>query len=268
MEGWVYNFAHSRHHRFVCHSSATAAAGSLFFSDTPGSKRSLAADLPNSSFKPIQLTSSQILVFDPTMKSHLAQLRAPSIHDLSTKSLKASPSSLACAPEPLLGNPKLFSTTLSSTSITNVTLADGSKSSIIGPGTLNIVSKLVATLGRWKKMTQKLIEDCLTTSEAEIEAIKQEVQRLPLLEKNVKKMHAMLTAMYQDHQRQLGGSKLTGIRTGKRKVRTEEVVEKEMDDREMSLSMETGAGQDQIKFKKLEMPVFNGEDLDGWFYRA
>ncbi|TYK08255.1 gypsy/ty3 element polyprotein [Cucumis melo var. makuwa] len=239
MEGWVYNFAHSRHHRFVCHSSATAAAGSLFFSDTPGSKRSLAADLPNSSFKPIQLTSSQILVFDPTMKSHLAQLRAPSIHDLSTKSLKASPSSLACAPEPLLGTLKL-----------------------------NIVSKLVATLGRWKKMTQKLIEDCLTTSEAEIEAIKQEVQRLPLLEKNVKKMHAMLTAMYQDHQRQLGGSKLTGIRTGKRKVRTEEVVEKEMDDREMSLSMETGAGQDQIKFKKLEMPVFNGEDLDGWFYRA
>ncbi|TYK05776.1 ty3-gypsy retrotransposon protein [Cucumis melo var. makuwa] len=76
-------------------------------------------------------------------------------------------------------------------------------------------------------------------------------------------MHAMLTAMYEDHQRQLGGSKLTGVSTGKRKVRTEEVVEEEADEAETSMSIETGAGQDRIKFKKLEMPVFNGEDLNG-----
>ncbi|TYK01506.1 gypsy/ty3 element polyprotein [Cucumis melo var. makuwa] len=91
-------------------------------------------------------------------------------------------------------------------------------------------------------MTQKLIEERLTASEAEIEAIKQEVQRLPILEKNVEKMHTMLTAMYEDRQRQLGGSELTEISTGKRK--------------------------DRIKFKKLEIPIFNGEDPDGWFHRA
>ncbi|TYK10338.1 Retrovirus-related Pol polyprotein from transposon 297 family [Cucumis melo var. makuwa] len=82
-------------------------------------------------------------------------------------------------------------------------------------------------------MTQKMIEDRLTTLEAEIEAIKQEVQRLPLLEKNLEKVNAMLSAIYEDRHRQLGG-----------------------------------AGQNRIKFKKLEMPVFNGEDPDGWFYRA
>ncbi|KAA0058078.1 gypsy/ty3 element polyprotein [Cucumis melo var. makuwa] len=32
--------------------------------------------------------------------------------------------------------------------------------------------------------------------------------------------------------------------------------------------METGAGQDRIKFKKLEISVFNGKDPDGWFHRA
>ena len=48
------------------------------------------------------LEASQNLVFDPAVMSHLAQLRAPSIHDLSTKLLKASPSSLTCAPKTLL----------------------------------------------------------------------------------------------------------------------------------------------------------------------
>ncbi|TYK28431.1 gypsy/ty3 element polyprotein [Cucumis melo var. makuwa] len=57
--------------------------------------------------------------------------------------------------------------------------------------------------------------------------------------------------------------------SGKRKVRTEEVVEEEIEEGETSLSMETGAGQDRIKFKKLEISVFNGKDPDGkglsWF---
>ncbi|KAA0057084.1 ty3-gypsy retrotransposon protein [Cucumis melo var. makuwa] len=117
-------------------------------------------------------------------------------------------------------------------------------------------------------MTQKMIEDRLTASEAEIEAIKQEVQRLPLLEKNLEKVHAMLSVIYEDRQRQAGGSELTGISTGKRKIRNEEVTEEEGEECETSLSVETGAGQERIKFKKLEMPVFNGEDPKGWFYRA
>ncbi|KAA0039531.1 ty3-gypsy retrotransposon protein [Cucumis melo var. makuwa] len=65
-------------------------------------------------------------------------------------------------------------------------------------GSLTLVSERVDNLGRWKKMTQKMIEDRLTASEAEIEAIKQEVQRLPLLEKNLEKMHTMLSAIYED----------------------------------------------------------------------
>ena len=66
-------------------------------------------------------------------------------------------------------------------------------------------------------MTQKMIEDRLTALEAEIEVIKQEVQRLPLVQKNLEKVHAMLSAIYEDRQRQLGGSEMTGISTGKRK---------------------------------------------------
>ena len=42
-------------------------------------------------------------------------------------------------------------------------------------------------------MTQKRIEERLDALEAEIEAIKKEVQRLPVLEKTMEKLHAMLT---------------------------------------------------------------------------
>ena len=133
-----------------------------------------------------------------------------------------------------------------------------------------MVSEPVDTLGRWKKITAKLIEERLAASEAEVEAIKQEVQRLPMLEKTVEKMHAMLTAMYEDCHRQTEGSELTGINTGKRKIRTEEIFKGEGDgeEGETSISVDTGVRQDRIKFKKLEMSVFSGEDPDGWFYRA
>ncbi|KAA0046072.1 gypsy/ty3 element polyprotein [Cucumis melo var. makuwa] len=57
-------------------------------------------------------------------------------------------------------------------------------------------------------------------------------------------MHAMLSAIYEDSERQLGGSKLTGISTGKRKLRTEDMAKEEMDEGETSLSVEIGAGQD------------------------
>ena len=40
-------------------------------------------------------------------------------------------------------------------------------------------------------MTQKLIKERLDASEAEIEAIKKEVQRIPVLEKMMERMHAM-----------------------------------------------------------------------------
>lgn len=43
-------------------------------------------------------------------------------------------------------------------------------------------------------------------------------------------------------------------------MRTEDVIEEEAgEEGETSLSTETRVGQDQIKFKKLEMPVFNGK---------
>ena len=90
-------------------------------------------------------------------------------------------------------------------------------------------------------MTQKMIEDRLTASEAEIEAIKQKDQRLPLLKKNLEKVHAMLSAIYEDRQRQLGGLKMTGISTGKRKLRNEDTAEEEGEEGETSLSVETGA---------------------------
>ena len=107
----------------------------------------------------------------------------------------------------------------------------------------------------------------MNASEAKIEAIKKEVQRLPILEKMMEKMHAMLTEMYEDRQRHQGGSKLTGVSIGKRKLRTDDIT-KGNEEGETSLSLKTGAGQDQIKILKLEMPVFNGEDPDGWIYRV
>ncbi|KAA0032325.1 Ty3/gypsy retrotransposon protein [Cucumis melo var. makuwa] len=80
-------------------------------------------------------------------------------------------------------------------------------------------------------------------------------------------MHAMLTEMYEDRQRRLGESKLIGVSTRKQKIRTEDLVEGD-EEGETSLSLETGAVQDRIKLRKLEMSVFNGEDPDGWIYRA
>uniref|UniRef100_A0A9I9E4B7 Gypsy/ty3 element polyprotein n=1 Tax=Cucumis melo TaxID=3656 RepID=A0A9I9E4B7_CUCME len=68
----------------------------------------------------------------------------------------------------------------------------------------------------------------------------------------MEKMHAMLTEMYEDRQRQPGSSELTGVSTGKRKMRTEDVVDGD-EEGETSLSLEPGAGQDRIKFKKLEL---------------
>ena len=116
-------------------------------------------------------------------------------------------------------------------------------------------------------MTQKRIEERLDASEAEIEAIKKEVYRLPVVEKTMEKMHTMLIEMYAERQRDQEGSELTGVSTGKRKLRPDDIIEGD-EEGEMSLSLETGVGQDRIKFKKLEMPVFNGEDPDGWIYRA
>ncbi|KAA0054710.1 gypsy/ty3 element polyprotein [Cucumis melo var. makuwa] len=91
-------------------------------------------------------------------------------------------------------------------------------------------------------MTQKQLGDRLTTTEGDIGAIKQEMQRIPILEKTVEKIHVILVKMYDDRQSQQGCRN--------------------------PLARESGAGQDRIKFKKLEMPVFNGEDPDGWFYRV
>ncbi|KAA0051273.1 gypsy/ty3 element polyprotein [Cucumis melo var. makuwa] len=106
-------------------------------------------------------------------------------------------------------------------------------------GSLTLISEPFDILGRWKKMTQKLIEERLDASETEIEAIKKEP----------------------------GSSELTGVSTEKWKIRTEDVADGD-EEGETSLSLEREAGQDRIKFKKLEMPVFNGEDPDGWIYRA
>ena len=97
-------------------------------------------------------------------------------------------------------------------------------------------------------MAQKRIEERLDASEAEIEAIKK-VQKLPAVEKTMEKMHAMLTEMYAERQRQQEGSELTGVSIGKRKLRPDDITEGD-EEGETSLSLETGVGQDRIKFKK------------------
>lgn len=58
--------------------------------------------------------------------------------------------------------------------------------------------------------------------------------------------------------------------TGKRKLRTEDKldIEEGTEEGETSQLRKSVAKQDQIKFKKLEMPMFNGDYPDGWFYRA
>ncbi|KAA0047582.1 gypsy/ty3 element polyprotein [Cucumis melo var. makuwa] len=66
----------------------------------------------------------------------------------------------------------------------------------------SIGMRAVDTLRRWKKVMQKLIEECLDALEAKIEAIKKELQQIPVLKKTMERMHAMLTKMYEDHQRQ------------------------------------------------------------------
>ena len=67
-----------------------------------------------------------------------------------------------------------------------------------------------------------------------------------MLKKTMEKMHVMLMAMYEDRQRQPGGSELTGINTGKRKIRIEQISEGEVDSGEgdTSMSVDTEAGQD------------------------
>ena len=92
-------------------------------------------------------------------------------------------------------------------------------------------------------MTQKRIEERLDASEAEIEAIKKEVKRLPTVEKTMKKMHAMLTEMCAKCQRHQEGSELTRVSIGKRKLRPDDIMEGD-EEGETSLSLETGAGQD------------------------
>lgn len=49
-------------------------------------------------------------------------------------------------------------------------------------------------------MTQKKIDEHLAALEAEIRAIKQEVLSLPIMEKIVEKMRAMLIEMYEDRR--------------------------------------------------------------------
>lgn len=82
----------------------------------------------------------------------------------------------------------------------------------------------------------------------------------------MEKMHSLLVEMYKDRQWYSGRSELVGTSTGKRKVRTYDINEEE--EGETYLNAKTGVGQGRIKFKMLEMLVFNGDNLDGWFYRA
>ncbi|KAA0057861.1 gypsy/ty3 element polyprotein [Cucumis melo var. makuwa] len=82
-------------------------------------------------------------------------------------------------------------------------------------GSLTLLSESFNILGRWKKMTQKLIEERLDASETEIEAIKKE--------------------------RQPGGSELIGVSTGKRKIRMEDLIDG--DRGETSLSLEPRQGK-------------------------
>ncbi|KAA0051150.1 gypsy/ty3 element polyprotein [Cucumis melo var. makuwa] len=122
------------------------------------------------------------------------------------------------------------------------------------------------TLRRWSKRTQKQTEKRLNATEVNIGAIKQEIQRIPALEKTVKKMHNMFAETYGDRQQPQASSKITGVSTKKRNVRTEDEVDEteETGAGESSQLKESATGQNWIKFKKLEISVFNGDGLDGW----
>lgn len=52
-------------------------------------------------------------------------------------------------------------------------------------------------------------------------------------------------------------------------MRTKDIIKEEANrgGGETSLNTKIEAKQDQIKFKKLEMPVIDSEDRESWFYR-
>lgn len=52
-------------------------------------------------------------------------------------------------------------------------------------------------------------------------------------------------------------------------MRTKDIIKEEANrgGGETSLNTKIEAKQDQIKFKKLEMPVIDSEDQESWFYR-
>lgn len=134
-------------------------------------------------------------------------------------------------------------------------------------------------------MAQKAIEEQLGVTEKDIEEIKKEIMRLPALEKTMegisremregnKEMNTMFNQLLEGKTKGVTLSTVTKISTGKRKHQVEDSEddtgdpEDEMQEGESSPIMRDDGRGERIKLKKLEMPVFNGTDPDGWLFRA
>lgn len=87
-------------------------------------------------------------------------------------------------------------------------------------------------------------------------------------------MKAMLSQLMEGRARVASLSTLTEISKGKRKIRVEDTEDgtgdpnEKMDEGESSLGPKNEGREERIKLKKLEMPVFNGTDPDGWLFRV
>lgn len=110
-------------------------------------------------------------------------------------------------------------------------------------------------------------------------AQKQVDERLEANEKNMREMKEMITNLtkvvegfavdLRETKRELQSYVVTKSATqsskGKEKVGEQSTAEMNEDDDDEEITPHTG---ERLKFKRLEMPVFNGEHPDSWVYRA
>ena len=124
----------------------------------------------------------------------------------------------------------------------------------------------------------KQIEDRFETFEQEITNIKIGLQRLPELEtkmtKHIKRVDVQNELNAQQTQKILSYIKSMMKDSSSETSETERIASKmktkvtKTQGEQSSNQEENERNPDRNKFKKVEMPVFNGEDPDSWLFRA
>ena len=130
-------------------------------------------------------------------------------------------------------------------------------------------------------MAQTRLEEKMESYDQEIQSIKKEMSKMPIIEKtlteiskNMEKQNQMMLRFMESAalERSMMNERLTEISMRGTPVKNNDDGEgtsiRENEPKQEEIKSSEDANSDRNKFKKVEMPIFNGDDLDSWLFRV